>query len=87
MDMQTLIVAVIVGLAMAYALWRFLPAAPKRALIRWFSSTGRSMGMSEVRAQQLARKLESSGAGGCCDSCTAGATRAERSGQPLHLQK
>ncbi|MDE2598102.1 MAG: hypothetical protein KGL40_00610 [Rhodocyclaceae bacterium] len=87
MDTQTLIVAVIVGLATAYALWRFLPAAPKRALSRLFSSAGRALGMSEVRAQQLERKLESGGACGSCDSCKACATPAERSGQPLRLQK
>lgn len=85
--MQTFIVALIVGFAVAYALWRFLPASLKRALIRLFSSTGRRLGMSEVRAQQLERKLESSGGCGSCDSCKACATPAERTSQPLHLQK
>lgn len=87
MDMQTLIVAIIVGLATTYALWRFLPATPKRALIRLFSRTGRTLGMSEARAQQLQRKLETSGGCGSCDSCKACATPAERKAQPLHWQK
>lgn len=85
--MQTLIVAFIVGLAVAYALWRFLPASLKRAVIRLFSSTGRTLGMSEIHVQQLERKLESSGGCGSCDSCKACATPAEHNGQPLHLHK
>jgi hypothetical protein len=85
--MQNLIVAFIVGFATTYALWRFLPTTLKQALILLFSSTGRTLGMSEVRAQQLARKLESSGGCGSCSSCKACATPAEKSGQALHLQK
>lgn len=87
MDIQKLIVTVIVGLAIAYALWRFMPAALKRSLIAPLSGMGRGMGLSETRVRQMAQKLESSGACGSCDSCKACATPVEHAGRPLHLHK
>lgn len=74
--MQNFIVALIVLAAVAYAAWRFMPAALKQKLARM-------LGASEDRAE----KLGSSGACGSCSSCKACATPAEKSGQSLHLQK
>lgn len=85
--MQNLIVALIVGLACAYAVWRFVPAATRQALARRMSGLGRRIGLSEARAQRLERKLESAGGCGSCDSCKACATPAERSGHPMRLHK
>lgn len=74
--MQELIVALIVAVAVAYALLRIAPASFKRKLARMF-------GASEQRAQQLG----DAGSCGSCSSCKACATPAEKSGQILHLQK
>jgi hypothetical protein len=73
---QNLIVALIVVAAIAYAAWRFMPAALKLKLARM-------LGASEARAQ----KLGDSGACGSCSSCKACATPAEKNRQTLHLQK
>ena len=74
--MQNLIVALIVLAAIAYASWRFTPAALKQKLARM-------LGASEAQAV----KLGSSGACGSCSSCKACATPAEKSGQSLHLHQ
>lgn len=73
---QNLIVALIVAAAVAYAAWRFMPAALKLKLAR-------ILGASEAQAQ----KLGNAGACGSCSSCKACATPAEKSAQTLHLQK
>lgn len=74
--MQELIVALIVAVAVAYALMRIVPASLKRKLARM-------MGASEKRAQQIS----AAGACGSCSSCKACATPAEKNGHTLHLQK
>lgn len=74
--MQNLIVALIVGAAVAYTLWRFMPATLKRKLARRFGSS-----------EEQAQKAGSAGACGSCSSCKACATPAEKNGQALHLQK
>ena len=74
--METVIVLLIVGAAVAYAAWRLLPASLKRGLAR-------RLGASETRAQQIGN----AGACGSCSSCKACATPAEKSGQSLRLQK
>lgn len=85
--MQNIIVGLIVALACAYAIWRFMPGGVRQTLARGMAALGRQIGLSESRAQRLERKLESSGSCGSCDSCKACATPAERSGQPLHFHK
>jgi len=74
--MQNLIVALIVAVAVAYALLRVMPAPVKRKLARM-------LGASEQQAQQLG----DAGACGSCSSCKACATPAEKKGHTLHLQK
>jgi hypothetical protein len=74
--MQNLIVALIVVAAVAYAVWRFMPAALKQKFARQF-------GASEAQA----KKIGTSGACGSCSSCKACAAPAEKNGQALHLQK
>lgn len=74
--METVIVFLIVGAAVAYAGLRLLPASLKRGLAR-------RLGASETRAQQIGN----AGACGTCSSCKTCATPAEKSGRPLHLQK
>jgi hypothetical protein len=87
MDMQNLIVDFIVGLAIGYAIWRFMPANGRRAVARMLARISRMLGISEVQAQQIERKLESNGGCGSCDSCKACATPAEKSGHPLQFRK
>lgn len=74
--METLIVFLIVGGAVAYAGWRLLPTGFKRELAR-------RLGASETRAQQIGN----AGACGSCSSCKACATPMERKAHTLPPKK
>lgn len=84
---QELIVAIIVGTAVAYALWRFMPTRWRSGLAGRTAKLARNLGLSETRSRKLVLKLESNAGCGTCSSCKSCATPAEHEGKPLQHYK
>jgi|GEM_PF-860743 len=84
---QNIIVALIVGLAALYAVWRWMPASWRRSAAGHVASGTQRAGLvNEERAQQLAATLaKTSGCGSCdsCGSCGSGALGAKGGAQPI----
>jgi len=67
---QNIIVALIVGLAALYAVWRWMPAGWRRAAAGHVASGSRRAGLvDEERARQLAASLAKTSGCGACESC------------------
>lgn len=71
---QLLIVAAIVAAASAYAIWKLMPAALRRALAPRAAAFVQRLGASDANARRVEAKLTTGGACGSCDSCKACAT-------------
>jgi len=72
---QQIIVALIVGLAAFYAVWRWMPAAWRRAAAGKLASGSQRAGLVDAeRAERLAASLAKSSGCGACDSCGSCAT-------------
>jgi type II secretory pathway pseudopilin PulG len=73
---QEIIVALIVGLAAAYAVWRWMPADWRRAAAAGVAAGSQRAGLLDAqRAEKLAASLgKTSGCGSCetCGSCATG---------------
>lgn len=79
---QELIVAIIVGTAVAYALWRLMPARWRSRMAERTAKLARKLGLSEIRSRQVALRLENGAGCGSCSSCKSCATPAEHEGKP-----
>jgi hypothetical protein len=67
---QQILVALIVALAAAYAVWRWMPGSWRRAAAgRLAAGTQRAGLVDAERAQQLAASLGKASGCGSCDSC------------------
>jgi hypothetical protein len=72
---QQIIVALIVGLAAFYAVWRWMPAGWRRAAAGKLASGSQRAGLVDAeRAERLAASLAKSSGCGACDSCGSCAT-------------
>ena len=83
---QEIIVALIVGLAALYAVWRWMPAGWRRAAAAGVAAGSQRAGLLDAqRAGKLAASLgKTSGCGSCetCGSCATGnGAKAEPKGQ------
>jgi uncharacterized protein DUF6587 len=67
--MQSLIVAAIVTLALAYAVWHWMPAAYRRKMATWLARAAGRAGLAEHQTQRLADKLGQPAGCSSCDSC------------------
>jgi len=67
---QNIIVALIVGLAALYAVWRWMPASWRRSAAGHVASGSQRAGLiDQERARQLAASLAKTSGCGSCDSC------------------
>jgi hypothetical protein len=72
---QEIIVALIVALAAAYAVWRWMPGSWRRAAAARLAAASQGAGLVDAeRARQLAASLAKSSGCGSCDSCGACST-------------
>lgn len=71
---QLLIVTAIVTAASAYAIWKLMPAAIRRALAPRAAALAQRFGASDANARRVEAKLTTGGACGSCDTCKACAT-------------
>lgn len=78
---QQIVVALIVGLAAVYAVWRWMPGSWRRAAAGRLAAGSQRAGLVDAeRARQLAASLGKASGCGACDSCgscgTGGGTQA-----------
>jgi len=72
--LQYLIVGLIVGAALLYSVWVFLPAAVRGLAAARLARLATRSGMAEGKAQRLRAKLASAGACSECAQCKGCAT-------------
>jgi len=76
--MQNLIVAVIVGLAALYAVWRWMPNSWRRSAAATLAAGTHKAGLVDaVAADKLAASLGKTSGCGACDDCNGCATTGE----------
>jgi hypothetical protein len=77
---QNLIVGLIVAFAALYAVWRWMPAAWRRAAATRVAAGSHKAGLVDAqRAEALAASLAKSSGCGSCDSCGSCATPGDKS--------
>lgn len=76
---QNLIVGLIVALAAVYAVWRWMPAAWRRAAATRVAAGSHKAGLVDAqRAEALAASLAKRSGCGSCDSCGSCATPGDK---------
>ncbi|HMA10190.1 MAG TPA: DUF6587 family protein [Ramlibacter sp.] len=72
--LQYLIVALVVGAALAYSVWVFLPAGVRGSAAVWLAGWAARSGMGEKKAQRLLSTLATAGSCSECAQCKGCAT-------------
>jgi len=84
--LQHLVVALIVVVAFAWAVWYWMPAGWRRSLARALGRGGRSIGLRDAGAQRIERAVADAPGCTACDSCGGCATPGQPGAQTRQVK-